>query len=237
MSKATARRLHRCRHPHPDRQGAARHVPQRPPRRPAGRGDPLGHDPGAGPRSETDRGRHHRLLLPRGRVRPQHGAQRRAAGRPAQYRGRRHRQSLLRLGHHRRGDGRRPHPRRPGRRDDRRRRRVDVHGADGRLPSIDQHECLCRRERRHGLRHGPHRREGRQPVEGHARDAGPVRAGIAPAGHCRPAGGRVQRRDDRGRDRRARAKPCLRCNRPEEAQRQSRRRRAGRFQLWPRWPS
>ncbi len=51
------------------------------------------------------------------------------------------------------------------------------------------------RERRHRLRHGHHRREGRRGMEGLARGPGRLRARLAPEGDRRDPGGRVQGRD------------------------------------------
>ena len=100
-----------------------------------------------------------------------------AAGRPAEHDRRRDDQPLLLIRIERGRDGRRPHPRRRGRRDDRRRHRVDEHGADERQQAFVQRAHLREgRERRHRLRHGPDRREGRRAVEGDTRDAGRVRA-------------------------------------------------------------
>ena len=80
-------------------------------------------------------------------------------------------------GLHGRGDGGRSHPRRRSRRDDRRRYGVDEHGADGRQQAVVQRAHLReRRERRHCVRHGTHRRESGAAMEGDARDAGRVRA-------------------------------------------------------------
>ena len=54
---------------------------------------------------------------------------------------------------------------------------IDEPGADGRQQAVVQPGDLrARRERRHRLRHGPHRREGGRAVEGQPRGAGRVRA-------------------------------------------------------------
>ena len=62
-------------------------------------------------------------------------------------------------------------------------------------PRAQRGRVRARRERRHRLRHGPHRREGRGAVEGLARGAGRVRARVAPEGAGGAGGGRVRRRD------------------------------------------
>ena len=197
MSQTSPGCLHRRRGPHADRQGAARRVPQHPPddllvraiRGALAQAPSL--DPGA------DRGRDRRLRHARGRAGHERGAHR-ACCWPAC------RNTVAGVtvnrfcasGLHRGRDGGRPHPRRRGRRDDRRRHRVDEHGADDGQPAVDEPEHLrAQRERRHRLRHGHHRREGRRAVEGVARGPGRVRAGVAPQGDRRPAEGRVQGRD------------------------------------------
>ena len=81
-----------------------------------------------------------------------------------------------------------------------RRRRIDEHGADEWQQAVVQRAHLREgRERRHRLRHGHDRREGRRAVEGDARDAGPVRVGVAPESDRGAEGRRVHRRDDADR--------------------------------------
>ena len=76
-------------------------------------------------------------------------------------RARRHRQPLLLVRPAGRGDGGRPHPPRRSRRDDRRRHREHEHGADdGPQARVCNPAIFERREHRHRLRHGHHRREG-----------------------------------------------------------------------------
>ena len=79
------------------------------------------------------------------------------------------------------------------------------HGADDGQQDRDEPERVRGRKRRHRLRHGHHRREGRRGVEGLARGPGCVRPRLAPEGHGGDRGRRIQRRDLAVRSRLA---PC-----------------------------
>jgi enoyl-CoA hydratase/carnithine racemase len=130
--------LHRRRDAHADRQGPEGHVPQRAARRPAGARHPWRAGAGALARSGHHRGRDRRLRDTRGRAGPEHGAHRRAAGGLPNTVGGVTVNRFCASGLTARGDGRRPHPRRRGRCDDRRGRRVDEHGADDGQHAVDQ---------------------------------------------------------------------------------------------------
>ena len=104
---------------------------------------------------------------------------------------------------------------------------IDEPGADGRQQALVQPRDLRpRRERRHRLRHGPHRREGGGAVEGEPRGAGRVRAGVAPARAEGAGGRRVHGRDDADRRGRALPEPRDRRDDDEHPHRRPRRRPA-----------
>ena len=206
MSRASARRIHR-------RGDAARRSARRPEaalrrtrapticwwRRSAPRWPQV---PGARC-VRGDRGRDHRLRDSRGRARPERRAQRGAAGRSAEFGRRRHGQPLLLVGPERGGDGSRPHPRRRGRRDDRRRREsMSMVPMIGNKPSFNPHIFDSRREP--GIAYGmgitAEKVAERWKVSREAQDA------FALASHERAIaaqqGRRVQRRDHALRGRR-----------------------------------
>ena len=118
-------------------------------------------------------------------------------------------QPLLLVGPQRGVDRRRPHPHRRGRHHDRRRHREHEHDPDARPARAQRGGVRARRERRHRLRHGPDGREGRRAVEGVARGAGCVRAGLASEG-ARRAGGRASSTPKSARSRSAKTRPTSR---------------------------
>ena len=101
---------------------------------------------------------------------------------------------------------------------------------DARAPRAQRGGVRARRERRHRLRHGTHRGEGRRAVEGVARGAGRVRAGVAPEGAGRAGSGRVRGRDQPVTRRRGRARPCQRQGGHAHEGRRARRGSARRHQ-------
>ena len=108
----------------------------------------------------------------------------------------------------------------------------------GNKPALNR-ACLREgRERRHRLRHGHDRREGRRAVEGHARDAGrSSRCESHQKAIAATEGGRVHRRDDADRGGREVPEPGEPRARCQDAHGETRRRSARRHQRSRRWPS
>ena len=166
MSEASTGCIHRRREALAGRQGAARHVPQRPPGRPAGARAEGGAGGSAVARPEGDRRRDRRLRDSRGGAGDERRARRAAAGGSARHGRRCDGQPLLLIGAAGGVDGGGPHPAGRGRRDDRGRHREHEHDPDGREQDLVQRAHLRqRRGHRHRLRHGDHRREGGAAVE------------------------------------------------------------------------
>ena len=98
------------------------------------------------------------------------------------------------------------------------------------ISPVGEHGHFQGREHRHGLWHGPDRRERGQAMEDFARGTGRILAQVAPEGDCGTARGRIQGRDDVGRSPRALPQSRHGENRPQDPQREPGRRRACRHQ-------
>ena len=189
------RSRHRLHRPHADRQGLSRRVQRHPvadPRRPRIRAAVER----VGRRSGRDRRRHHRRRAPAGRAgddRPH----RRLARRPAGHRPRHVDRPPVRLrpdgDRHRRQAGHR----RPDGRLRRRRRRIDLDGADRR--DAARRRPRARRDAQ-GRLHADdrHRRGGRQALRHQPRPPGRLCAPVAAAHRRRPGRRQVRRRDRPG---------------------------------------